>query len=219
MFLSLVVTGLMVSTVSIPFEAWRADPAIEMRDAYKWLYQATHGGEHAAPSRAAAEQWLLREWEELGAPLPDEPLVEPLGTSSIVRVNLRPYRLAGGDRSALLSAFLSSAAAFRPDRSAFERMWLALGERLRQNTLGQLTRAGWEQLDAETRPHGYPAVHHSDTYARTRRPAYRVLTAEQARTLVAALGANPIPVSRSEWPALGLIPAETPPAEGTCGAR
>ena len=219
MFTAAALATLAVATISLPVEAWRADPAIEMRDAYKWLYQATHGGEHAAPSRAEAEQWLLREWEELGAPLPDEPLVEPLGTSSIVRVNLRPYRLAGGDRSALLSAFLSSAAAFRPDRHAFERMWLALGERLRQNTIGHLTRAGWEQLDAETRPHGYPAVHHSDTYAKTRRPAYRVLTAEQARTLVAALGATPIPGSRNEWPALGLIPADTQLAGGACGAR
>ena len=190
-----------------------------MRDAYKWLYQATRGGEHDAPSREEAEQWLLCEWEELGAPLPDEPVVEPLGTGGIVRVNLRPYRLAGGDRSALLSAFLLSAAAFRPDRNAFERMWLALGDGLRAGAIGRLTRAGWEQLDAETRPHGYPAVHHSDTYAKIRRPAYRVLTADQARTLLAALGANPIPVSRNEWPALGLIPAETPPAGGTCGAR
>ncbi len=219
MFVVSALATLMAVTTSIPFDAWHADPAIQMRDAYKWIYQATQGGGHAAPSREEAEQWLLREWEALGAPSRDEPLVEPLGASGVVRVNLRPYRSAGGGRDALLAAFLSSAEAFRPDRPAFGRMWLSLGQGPRAGAIGRLTRAAWEQLDTETRPLGYPAVHHSDTYTRTRRPAYRVLTAERARALLAALGASPVPVAGADAPVSGVIVAEVVLARGTCGAR
>jgi len=184
---AIVTVALLAARLAFPLDAWRADAAMEVADAYKWIYQATEGGEHAAPSRAEAAAWLEREWATLGAPLAGEPLVEPLGDTGIVRLNLRPFRARGGDPAAVVDAFLASAAEVRPDPERFSREWHALGDALGREPIGRLTRAAWEALDADTAPRGYPAVHHSETYERAYRPAYRVLTAEHARALVEAL--------------------------------
>jgi hypothetical protein len=171
----------------LPLDAWRTDPAVEIQDAYKWIYQATQGGEHAAPSPKQAAAWLEKEWADLGPGSSGDPLVEPLGESGIVRINLRPFRDAGGAPDALVAAFVRSAAAFKADRRAFEDAWLLLGERLSQGTIGRLTRADWERLDREARASGYPAVHHSAGFTDRRRPAYRVITKEEAERLIASL--------------------------------
>ena len=110
----LLASAVAASTISPPVESWANDPAVEMRDAYKWIFQAAMGGEHAAPSRDAADRWLRQEWQTLGPTAPDEPLLEPLGDSGIVRLHLRPFRDAGGVPDALLDAFLASAASSVP---------------------------------------------------------------------------------------------------------
>ena len=187
----LLASAVAASTITPPLESWANDPAVEMRDAYKWIFQATMGGEHAAPSRDAADRWLRQEWKALGPTAAEERLLERLGESGIVRLHLRPFRDAGGTPDALLDAFLASAASFSPDRETFVRIWRALGDRLRQAPIGRLTYEAWVQLDDETRKAGYPAVHHSDGFTKAHRPAYRVLTASLAKDLSSAL-ANPI---------------------------
>jgi hypothetical protein len=190
MFAAVVLMALLGNPVALPLEAWAAEPVFEMRDAYKWIFQATQGGEHAAPSEGAAAEWLRQEWASVGTPGTDEPMIEPLGASGLVRLNLRPFKAAGGDRQALLAAFLASAHGFSPDRAAFERGWQSLGEELRRGDVGRLSRRAWEQLDGEMGPRGYPAVHHGEAYTAARHPAYRVLTDTRARQLVAALRAS-----------------------------
>lgn len=187
MIVAILTATLLAGRLAFPFDTWRADPALEIADAYKWIYQATEGGEHAAPSREEVAAWLAREWATLGAPLPGEPLVEPLGDSGIVRLNLRPFRSRGGDPTALTDAFLASAADVRPDRESFSRAWRALGVELGSGPIGRLTRDAWVALDAKMKPQGYPAVHHSAAYERAHQPAYRVLTADRARTLIERL--------------------------------
>ena len=189
MVLALLV-ALATSTLTLPLDAWAVDPAFSMSDAYKWIFQATLGGEHAAPSRDMADQWLRQEWQQLGPTAPDEPLTERLGDTGIVRLHLRPFRDAGGAPEALLDAFLASAVAFRADHDVFVRAWRAFGDRLRQAPAAHLTRDAWVQLDEELRGKGYPAVHHSDEFTRAHRPAYRVVTAKQAWILANALGAG-----------------------------
>lgn len=187
----LVASAMAASAITPPVDVWASDPAVEMRDAYKWIFQATMGGEHAAPSRDAADRWLRQEWEGLGPTAPDERLLEPLGDSGIVRLHLRPFRDAGGAPDALLEAFLASAASFIPAREVFERAWRALGARLQQAPIGRLTHEDWVQLDDETRKAGYPAAHHSERYTQAHQPAYRVLTAERAASLAKSLPERP----------------------------
>ena len=160
---------------------WRADAdALGVEDAYKWLFHAARGGEHAVTDASGPQAWLDREWETLGKPRPGERLIDPLRPDgAIVRLNLRPYRAAGGGKDALLAAFVASAREFRADPAAFAAAWRALGAALPP----YLARAEWERLDREASGGGYPAVHHSPAYQRARRPAYRVLTGARADRL------------------------------------
>ncbi len=180
--------------VLLPFalDAFASDPETRIEDAYKWLFQAANGGEHAIPDEESAREWLGKEWGSLGEALPGEPLLVPLRPDgALVRLNLRPYRDRGGKPEDLLAAFLAGARAFRPDPSLFRESWIALGERLAARPLGPLNRAEWNRLDAAMRPKGYPAARHSDGFTRARRPAYRVLTGDEAGLLVRALEKNP----------------------------
>ncbi len=175
------------SAVALPLDAWERDPAFHIEDAYKWIVQATRGGEHAVADEAGPRSRLGEEWAGLGSPLPGESLIEPLA-KGIVRLHLRPYKARGGDKESLLAAFLASARDFRADPSAFLGAWQQLGEQLRERPPSRLTPQAWAALDDRLRSRGYPAIHHSASYEEGRRPAYRVLTESGAQALLRASG-------------------------------
>lgn len=155
---------------------WRFTPAMRIEDAYKWLFHATLGGEHAVSDDEGPRQWLDREWKTLAAPMPHEPEVVPLGPDGkLIRVNLRPYRQRHGDPEMLLAVFVSSARSFHADRSEFVRAWRSLGEKLSANPIGYLTFPEWSRLEREAKAASYPAIEHSRAYEERYRPAYRVV--------------------------------------------
>lgn len=155
---------------------WKADEATQIEDAYKWLHQATRGGEHAAPDRDSARAWLDSEWATLEKPAPGEKFMEPLcPDESIHRVNLRPFRAAAGERDALLEAFLTSARVYKVETEGFVNAWYEFGNRLNKESVWRLTHSDWTRLDRKMNPKDYPAVHHSEQYTRAHRPAYRVI--------------------------------------------
>ena len=166
----------------------RAEPELRIEDAYKWLFHATRGGEHAIVDKAAAQKWLAEEWATLGPPQPDELLWVPLVPDGrIGRLNLRPYRAQGGDLETLHAAFLASAESYDASPGRFRAAWNALGRSLRKQPGGHLTHAEWRRFDHEMRARGYPACHHSPEYEQARTPAYRVLTDDEARPLIGRL--------------------------------
>lgn len=170
------------------WEALRDEPAAEAQDAYKWLFQAARGGEHAALSEESARSWLLGEWATLGPAAPGEPLVVPLRPDrAIVRLNLRPYRDRGGGTDALLAAFLASARSFRPESALFVEAWRKLREVLSVDRHGKVSPADFDELDRASEGLGWPARHHSPGYAEAHAPAYRVLSRDEAGRLVRAL--------------------------------
>ncbi len=171
----------------------RAAPEVRIEDAYKWLFHATRGGEHAIENEIATLKWLEKEWTTLTAPLPDEPLWVPLTPDGrIGRLNLRPYKAQGGDLLALHHAFVAGAASFNARPNDFLQAWRALGRALPTTPDAPLTQADWKQFDARMRAKKYPACHHSAAYQQARQPAYRVLPAPEARQLLQALP-NPPP--------------------------
>jgi hypothetical protein len=152
---------------------------MRIEDAYKWLFHATLGGEHAVSDDSGPRRWMEREWGTLTAPHENEPEVQPLRPDGkIVRINLRPYRARGGDSEMLLAVFVESAKRFRSDKKEFIREWTGLGQALQGKPLGHLTLASWKRLNREMNPLGFPAVHHSVAYEGAYRPAYRVVLKE-----------------------------------------
>ncbi len=174
----------------LPFalSSFAADPETRIEDAYKWLFQAASGGEHAIPDEESAREWLEQEWESLGSTRPGEPLEVPLRPDgALLRLNLRPFRDHGGSPEELLRAFLRSARTFAPEPGFFRATWAALGTALALHPLGFLTEDEWTRLDTAMRAKGYPAVHHSPAYVAARHPSYRVLTKEEAGRLLKSL--------------------------------
>lgn len=167
---------------------WKADDAVRIEDTYKWLYQATRGGEHAAPDRDGARKWLDGEWSTLGEAQKGELLADPLCPGGeIVRVNLRKFKAAGGTEDDILDAFLASALEYRSTANEFTAAWFELGKRLKKKGFGQVTRTAWVTLDSQMKEKNYPAVHHSDDYNDLRKPAYRIVTKAEAGKLLVKL--------------------------------
>lgn len=166
---------------------WNTEEAFAIADAYKHLFQATMGGEHAAPERDIALARLEKEWSEMGNTPAGENEWEPLCPGGeIGRVNLRPFKRSGGKQVDLIDAFLASSREFRPDKDKFLAAWTELGSRLEKGKIGKLDQKAWRKFDAEMKERGYPAVSHSVEYRRAKRPAYRVITLEQVQLLIAS---------------------------------
>lgn len=152
-------------------------PQMQAADVYKLLHQAAMGSEHAVKDIESARGWLERELAGIGAG-PDDPQIDPISPGGrIVRVHLRPYLAAGKNPETLLWAFV---------RTANE--WLGSVEKLKESGVAatQLAKAAkWEirpdaieSFFATMEAQGFLAVHHSVTYARLYRPAYRVVARE-----------------------------------------
>jgi len=155
---------------------WKFMPEMRAEDAYKWLFHATLGGEHAVLDEDGPRKWLDQEWASLGPPLPGEPEVVRLDPEGrLIRVNLRPFKRRGGDKEMLLAIFVASAQSFHADKSKFVREWKSLGSRLRVHPIGRIRFEDWKHLDQETARAGYPAIDHSAMYEKAYSPAYRVI--------------------------------------------
>lgn len=179
-------TCLPTTLIDFALPQWKADKNVRIEDAYKWMYQATRGGEHAVPDPESASEWLENEWQTLGDAQPDEPLWEPLCPGNeIGRLNLRRFREQGGQRDGLLKAFLASSREYKSDGSNFIAAWMELGKRLKKRTAGKLEYKAWLKLDAQMKVKKYPAIHHSEPFETANSPAYRILTKAEMEKLLA----------------------------------
>jgi hypothetical protein len=160
--------------------AWQRQPETRIEDAYKWLFHATCGGEHAIEDEGMARQWLDREWLNLTTVGIREPALERLDPKGrIVRIHLRPYKHSGRDREMLLALFVRSAERFRPEKVELRRVWAALGVELMKRPLSKhLTLSEFRRLTMPLERANFPAIHHSDAYVGAYRPAYRVVLGE-----------------------------------------
>ena len=152
-------------------------PRLQVPDLYKLLYQAVWGSEHAVDDAGRARAGLECEAAALQAG-PVEPAIEPISPDGcIVRVNLRPYLAGGGALLALLEAFLRTARSRRGSPAQFRQYW-AWARRMAQEGALHLDSEEMRALFAEMEARGFPAVHHSEEYARAYHPAYRVVARE-----------------------------------------
>jgi hypothetical protein len=180
-----ILTCLPSALIDFALPVWKQQPVMQMEDAYKWIYQATRGGEHAAPDKQMAGDWLDKEWKALARPDGGEPLWQPLcRDGSIGRLNLRPYKNGGGNPDDLVDAFVAGANGFKGSETDFLTAWNELGNRLKKRSAGGLDHKKWKALDAEMKKQDYPAIHHSEKYSEAFHPAYRILPAAQMKKLL-----------------------------------
>jgi len=162
-----------------PVIRWHADryPGLQVEDLYKLLHQSVAGPAHAIEDPEMAGQWLEREWSSLANPLDAEELFEPLSSDGhLVRVNLRPWRAAGNSPAPVLDAFVQTAGTLPPDtvniRTELDAL-AACSDRLADGL--SLAASEIHTFFRDRAREGYPAIHHSETYEREYRPAYRIV--------------------------------------------
>lgn len=158
-------------------------PAMNAEDVYKLLYQATRGPGHLGMSYDGALAYLETEAAELDtAASRDTLLVEPIGPH-YVRLHLIPYLRRGGNLEHLARAQMISA--HTPfDSTAFGRAWKKTLARAKSGAFPSIAEGTFSQLDEIARNHGWPPIHHSDRFRERYTPHYRVLTTEQADSLL-----------------------------------
>ncbi len=144
-------------------------PAMQIQDLYKLVYQAAMGSEHATPDPVSARAWLISELNEMGDG-PAEPLLDPVSPDGeILRVHLRPYAASGGDAELLLGAFLRTARDFHGQPETLEAYWAAAAR------THLFPAPEMDEFIETMRARRLPAAHHSESYARNYKPAYRVV--------------------------------------------
>ena len=177
-------------------------PRAEATDLYKFIHQSLYGPAHLIPSPEAARRYLDEELATLGTALPGEPLFEPLG-DGLARLNLRPWRAAGGDPTQLVQALVATANGVKGDaatmKARLKRACILL-ERTGDGRAKAMKELG-EAMEAKA----FPVVHHSETFIRSYSPAYRVV-----RTELAAEALRPAPDVRPDAQRRQLSPARHP---------
>ncbi|MCI0696545.1 hypothetical protein L0337_31655 [candidate division KSB1 bacterium] len=156
-------------------------PAMRIEDAYKLIYQGALGIEHLLTDTTAAINYLHDEWNKIPAN-EDEPLYEMISPDSQwVRLNLKPYKAAGGHVEAVWRAMLRSSRT-ATDQKEFLQRWQEFISLVNEKKL-PFDSQELRDFDNRIALAHYPLTHHSQEYTRAYEPAYRVLLFVEARRL------------------------------------
>ncbi|MBE9479823.1 MAG: hypothetical protein IMY80_07640 [Chloroflexi bacterium] len=152
-------------------------PLMEVPDIYKLIHQASMGSEHAVQDLDVTRAFLEREVNEL-ADGPEEPLEDIISADGrMARIHLRPYIASNASLENLFQAFVRTANEFEGSTMRLKR-YRSYAERLAGDCSFAFSRteirAFFDQMEAQ----GFPAVHHSASYAAAYQPAYRVVLHE-----------------------------------------
>ncbi len=149
-------------------------PSMKITDLYKLAFQAAMGPGHAVPDRSSAEKWIKKEIVSMDI-YSDRDIIDPIcKTNGLVRVNLRPFVKSEGDISSLLDAFIATANDFRPEISNLKNYWKTITNMAKTEKIFFDT-GDLDDFFRSVELKSFPAVHHSDIYRDSYKPAYRVV--------------------------------------------
>ena len=157
-------------TVRLLTEHFRKYPKLSVEDIFKFIFQSAYGCEHLVSDRAAADNYIRREYES----------VRPIGSFEIdaldgdySRVHLSS--LNDGMSFETFSRLFCLSAKKEPDGDRALLSKLAAAEELIKEGKLSIDLGEFNNKLAKWRSLGFPAVHHSDAFREEYRPAYRVI--------------------------------------------
>ena len=161
-------------------------PCMEPRDVYKLLYQGVLGPEHNIENETAFRERLQAEFASLEA-RQGEPLYEPVRPDgSLLRINLRPFKLQNGDLESLIAACLAAGRQKWGELEELKSAWDTFCGLCQECRWPEFALADVSGFSAWLEAQGHPAVHHSPAYRRCYQPSYRLF----AKTALSALPPN-----------------------------
>ena len=168
-------------------EHTRRYPLWQEQDVYKLLHQACLGNGHAIGVADLAREWLEQEALHLSTSRED-PLLEVIDPDGVIlRVQLRPYVAATSSLEPLLTAFVRTAELFHGSQQRLNACGKVTAEAAAECGL-PFTGAAFLEFMNQMEAQGFPAVHHSQIYARQYQPAYRVVARECLEPVLSACG-------------------------------
>ena len=158
-----------------------AHPSTEPQDVAKLCYQAAFGAEHLLEDLEAAEKYFAREYEQVQSD-EEAPLYECIG-EDFVRVNLGAWKKRMLPPEWLFRMFAETASCSSKDGKELFNACVREAGNLAAEGLFRFDQVAWEEF-----LQGYPltepvAVHHSESYRRWEKPAYRLVCAGYMRLL------------------------------------
>jgi hypothetical protein len=149
-------------------------PKLEMQDLYKIAYQAAMGNEHLITDSAQTLSDLEKELASISGSS-EEPLMEIITSdSSIVRINLRPFKARHGDGRQLFAAMMNTTREFRPAIFMLRQYWLEI-EALAAAKKIPFDLKELHKFFATMEEQKLPSVNHSKIFEATYHPSYRII--------------------------------------------
>ena len=131
---------------------------------------------HLVESPESFVQFLRDEFASVPAD-DTTPLTEPLRPDgALVRLNLKPFKAAGGDVECLAGCCLQTASMTFGTSADLRAAWAGFIDLCRDGRWSQFSMVDVDAFTALVEQHGYPAVHHSPRYVQAYAPAYRLLS-------------------------------------------
>jgi len=155
-------------------------PWMELRDVYKLIYQGMCGPEHLVADPLEFATWFRRDWENLAEPDENELLIESIRAGGgLLRVNLRPFKANNNKLDDLIKACLHTAQRKwgTPDELRFA--WQLVTNSVQNENRFSFKPAQIVEFSLWLDDQDYPPIHHSDSYRRLYRPAYRLVCKEE----------------------------------------
>jgi len=162
---------------SIALQHFQHYPQMQMQDFYKLTYQAAMGAEHLGADSLMLIKYLRREIAEISDSLYEQLTEEISPNGILVRLNLRPFRAKRGNPEILVSAILKSNQKYHSSVKKLE-MYLNSIMMLASQRKIPYEKDSLKSFFNLMKEKSYPAVHHSDVYAKLYKPAYRVILKE-----------------------------------------
>lgn len=152
-----------------------------VRDVYKLLHQSVFGPEHLG---SYLSEIAIR--EETDIPFSgQEALAEPISVDGgACRINLRPAAKQGIAANVLATAVRQSTTTFDRDMKRFCRVWLEAERLLKRWPRKRFSEEEIERFSRMVEARKFPPLHHSDSYRKYNRPAYRVLARDELDSLI-----------------------------------
>ncbi len=159
-------------------------PEMQLQDWYKLFHQAAMGNRHLGVADSLIFNYMIEELNSIEAD-ENESLLEYISPdSSVVRLNLRPYKALGGAPEPLFAVMKGTWEHMMEDPDQLAHWGEALADYATQASPGFTTDEISDFFNTQQAA-GFPAMHHSDVYMAVYAPAYRVLERDLALTLLA----------------------------------
>ena len=155
-----------------------AYPKWQVEDVFKYIFQSAFGCEHLVSDQEAVLAYIKREYEAVSKTA--QPLVEPLD-GAYSRVHLSCLN-DGLTPETLARIFCLSAKKEEDGMLSLERKLEAVKQMIESGEL-PFDKAEFAQKLASWKALGFPAIHHSEVFRATYKPAYRVIANRYAEFL------------------------------------